>query len=417
MEKAVIVGLGYVGLPLLTQAVSQGMSVKGYDVDEEKVESLEEGKSPIDDERLKEEVAEYVEPEMVSGNEEVLDAADYYIITVPTPVNGKEPDYSYVKSASETVAEHLEEGATVVLESTVAPGTCRKVVKPILEKSGLEVGKDIHLAFCPERVDPGNEEWTIRNIPRVLGAYSDSGRKKAKEFYDEALEAEIFEASSLEVAEASKVTENAFRDINIAYVNELAKIFDSIDVDAKEVIEAADTKPFGFMAHWPGCGVGGHCIPVDPYFLIKESSDHGHNPRLLSEAREINESMPEYTVQKVMESLNQIEKPVKNTEIALLGLAYKSGVDDMRRSPAISIKNRLENLGAKVRTYDPYLPDESDMDSLEKALDKECVVIATDHEEFKDLENMETGQVGCIIDGKNMLDEEELDAIYQGIGK
>lgn len=417
MGKACIVGLGYVGLPLLTQSISQGVDVRGYDIDEEKIHQLKDGKSPIDEERLHEEVEKFVEPEHVSNKEEALESADFYIITVPTPVEGKEPNYDYVESASQTVTQYLEDGATVVLESTVAPGTCRKIVKPILEESGLEVGEDIHLAFCPERVDPGNEEWTIRNIPRVLGAFSDKGRKKAREFYDEALEADIFEASSLEVAEASKVTENAFRDINIAYANELAKTFDSIGVNAKEVIDAADTKPFGFMAHYPGAGVGGHCIPVDPYFLIKQSQDSGHDPQLLSKAREINESMPEYTVQKVMRGLNQDEKPVKNSEIALLGLAYKAGVDDKRRSPAITIKEKLEELGGKIQIYDPHLPEDSDLESLEEALEADCIVIATGHGEYKEIEKLDLSRTSCIIDGRNMLNPEKLETKYYGIGK
>jgi nucleotide sugar dehydrogenase len=417
MTESSIVGLGYVGLPLLTQAISQDVNVKGFDVDSSKIEALKDNRSPIDDERLKEEVEQHVEPEHISDNEEILENSDYYIITVPTPVEGKEPNYDYVKSASETVSEYLSEGSTVVLESTVAPGTCRKIVKPILEESGFGVGEEIHLAFCPERVDPGNEKWTIRNIPRVLGAYSDEGREKARKFYDDALEAEIFEASNLEVAEASKVTENAFRDINIAYANELAKTFDSIGVNAKEVIEAADTKPFGFMAHYPGAGVGGHCIPVDPYFLIKESQDSGHDPQLLSKAREINESMPEYTVQKVMKGLNHDEKPVKNSKIALLGLAYKSGVDDMRRSPALVIKEKLEELGANIETFDPYLPEESDMDNLEESLDADCILIATDHQEYMQLEDLDVSRVSCIIDGRNMLNPEKLETQYYGIGK
>jgi UDP-N-acetyl-D-glucosamine dehydrogenase len=415
-EEICIVGLGYVGLPLLTQSISQGLEVKGYDIDSSKISSLKNGESPIDEERLHREVEEYVEPGHVSQEEEVLEGRDYYVITVPTPVEGKEPNYEYVKSASETVSNYLSEGSTVVLESTVAPGTCRKVVRPILEESGYEVGEDIHLAFCPERVDPGNEKWTIRNIPRVLGAYSDRGREKAREFYDNALEADIFEASSLEVAEASKVTENAFRDINIAYANELAKTFDSIGVDAKEVIEAADTKPFGFMAHYPGAGVGGHCIPVDPYFLIKESQDAGHDPQLLSKAREINESMPEYTVQKVMKGLNQDEKPVKNSEIALLGLAYKGGVDDKRRSPALEIKQKLQDLGGDVLVYDPYLPEDSDLESLEEVLDSDCILIATDHQEFLELGGKDLTDVSCVVDGRNMLDEERIQTRYYGIG-
>lgn len=416
--KISIVGLGYVGLPLLTQSISKELDVQGYDIDDYKIELLEKGKSPIDDERLIQEVEENIETPHVTNDETELEHSDYYVITVPTPVEGKEPNYQYVKSASKTVAKYISEGDTVILESTVAPRTCREVIKPILEdKTGFGVGDDVYLAFCPERVDPGNSEWTIKNIPRVLGAYTEEGREKAKRFYENALEAEIFEVSSLEVAEASKVTENAFRDINIAYVNELAKTFDSLGVDAKEVIEAADTKPFGFMAFYPGSGVGGHCIPVDPYYLIKESQDAGHDPKLLSKAREINNSMPAYTVEKVVKGLNQDEKPVKNSEIIILGLAYKSGVDDKRRSPALVIKKKLEEMGANIETYDPYLPQDSTLENIDQAINSDCIVIATDHDEFKILEEKDVKDLSCLIDGRNMLDMDKIETEYYGIGK
>jgi UDP-N-acetyl-D-glucosamine dehydrogenase len=411
-DKVSIIGLGYVGLPLLLLSEEKGINGHGFDIDEDKISQLQKGESYLDEERISDKISRLQDELDVTSDEEDLAGSDYYVITVPTPVEGEEPDYGYVEKATETVTEHAEEEATIILESTVAPGTCRNVVKPIIEEKGFEVGRDVYLAFCPERIDPGNQEWSLEEIPRVLGAISDEGLENAKEYYSQILEGEIFEASSIEVAEASKVTENSFRDINIAFVNELAKTYDNLGISTKEVIEAASTKPFGFMAHWPGCGVGGHCIPVDPYYLIEESKGKGYDPKLLSHAREINESMPGYTVQRVMEGLNELGKPVKGTKIGLLGLAYKGGVDDTRRSPAFEIKEKLEDLGADVKTFDPYV--ESDVGSLGDLDDRECLVIATDHEEFRELEKRSLAEL--IVDGRNMLDSKKIKGSYIGVG-
>ena len=412
--KTAIIGLGYVGLPLLLLAEKRGKNVVGYDTDKSKIESIKRGVPPIDDPYVKEQMKK-VGDLKVSSEEEIISDSQIYIITVPTPVKENTPDYSYVKSATRTVSQNIDKGDIIVLESTVAPGTCRKILTPIIEeKSGLEVGEEIFFAFCPERVDPGNEKWNIENIPRVLGAISDKGLDIAYNFYNEILNGEIFRTSSIEVAEASKVTENSFRDINIAFANEMAKIYDNLGISAKEVIKAADTKPFGFMAHWPGCGVGGHCIPVDPYYLIKESSNQGYQPPLLEKSREINDSMPSYTVRRTMEGLNEAGKPVKGSKIALLGLAYKGGVDDTRMSPALKIKNKLEELGAEVVTVDPYVDeaDYSDFDEIKEDID--CIVLATDH---KDFESINPQRNTVLIDGKNQLGHLENEVeVYISVG-
>lgn len=414
-SKVSIVGLGYVGLPLFLVAKENGLDVNGYDVDKDKINKLKQGESPLQDDFVKEKMKDAGDEFDVSASEDILSDSDYYILTVPTPVDDKEPDYAYVKSATKTVSNYIEEGDTVILESTVAPGTSREILKPIIEdNTGMEVGEDVFLGFCPERVDPGNSEWTVENIPRVLGTVSDKGMQKALKLYEKILEGDIFQASQIEVAEASKITENAFRDINIAFANEMAKILDQQEISAKEVIEAADTKPFGFMAHYPGAGVGGHCIPVDPYYLIEQSRSNGYDPKLLSHSREVNESMPGYTVQKVMEGLNELEKPAKGTKIALLGLAYKGGVEDTRMSPALEIKKKLENLGADLVTCDPYV-QEADFQDLEEINDAECLVIATDHPEFQELRDIDLG-AELIVDGRNMLNSEDLWMNYIGIG-
>lgn len=415
-QKVAIVGLGYVGLPLLQLCRRQQVDAVGYDIDEDRVQIIQDGENPLGEEPHP--LVEYtVESNRVSTDSELLANADIYVITVPTPVRGEEPDYSNVKSAVKTITGCLTGGETVILESTVAPGTCRKILKPMLEESGYRVGEDIFLAHCPERVDPGNSDWCVANIPRVLGACTAEGLENSKQFYKTILDASIYDASKIEVAEASKITENTFRDVNIAFVNELAQIFGAMNVPVDEVIEAADTKPFGFMAHWPGCGVGGHCIPVDPYYLIKESEDNGFKPDFLSLARDVNNRMPEYTVQKVIEGLNEHGQAVKGANIGLLGLSYKSGVGDKRRSPAITIKNRLEELGGNVHVYDPHLPDDSDVNQLQDLLQMDCLVIATDHGEFTALEQEDLSDVNIIVDGRNLLNPGNVDADYIGIGR
>jgi UDP-N-acetyl-D-glucosamine dehydrogenase len=416
VPRVAVIGLGYVGLPFLLRCESQGIDVVGYDVDNKKVENLKNGKSPLEEEEIIEKLHEIDSELEVSTDPSVMEGSDYFVITVPTPVESKKPDLSYIKSATETVSGYLEQGSTLILESTVPPGSTEKILKPVIEEEGFNVGKDAHLAFCPERVDPGNPEWGVHNIPRVLGGCTDDCRDSAKELYSEVIEADVFDASSLEVAESSKVLENSFRDINIAFVNEVAKALGSLGIPAKEVIAAADTKPFGFMAHWPGCGVGGHCIPVDPYFLIRESKKNGFKPEFLSKARQVNDSMPSYAVEKVVKGLNSVKKPVNGTNIAVLGLAYKGGVSDTRRSPSYEIIKKLEDKGADVSTYDPHLPEESDLDSLEEVRDAECVVLATDHSEFDELGDMDFAGTQVLVDGKNMLDPGNIQCQYLSIG-
>lgn len=417
-DEVTIVGLGYVGLPVLLLCSEKGLNVKGYDIDEDKIRQLKNGKSHINDEKLRQRMKKHGQNVKFSTDEGTLEGSDYYVIAVPSPLRQKEPDYSYIEAATRTVKENLEPGSTVILESTVGPRTVRKRLKPILEEDGLEVGEDVYLAFCPERVDPGNREWPIKEIPRVLGAYSEKGRRKAQKFYSEILDSEIYPVSSLEVAEASKLIENTFRDVNIALVNQLAKGFEKIGVDTNEAIEAANTKPFAFIPHYPGCGVGGHCIPIDPYYLVDELEEEGFDPSLISQTRKINDSMPGYTVNKIVQGLNEVEKPVKNTEITVLGLAYKGGVDDKKESPAYDVIDRLEELGADVNIFDPYLLEESTLKSLEEAVESKCLVIVTSHEEFKQLEEMELEETRVIIDGRNILDEQKIEGVvYEGIGR
>jgi len=402
-----VIGLGYVGLPLLKIATEKGFNTIGLDTDIEKVKKA-----------IKEEV------KATTNLNESLNDSDCFIICVPTPIDeNHRPDLRFVESATQAVSKYLKKDSIVILESTVAPGTTEEIIVPLLNKSGLEAGKDIYVAQCPERIDPGNKKWNVRNIPRVIGGIDEESAVVARMLYENIIEAEIVKMNSTRAAEAVKIVENTFRDVNIAFINELAKSFDKINIDIFEVIKGASTKPFGFMPHLPGCGVGGHCIAIDPYYLIEKAEKSGFNHNFLKLAREINNSMPEYTIKKIIEGLNEVGKCIKNSKLALLGLAYKGGVGDTRESPAFPILNKLEKLGANIRIFDPYVLDKSTVKSLDEALNKsDFIVIVTDHPEFKKItaEKLKNNGIMAVIDGRNILDKErikKMNIIYKGIGR
>ena len=336
--KVGVFGLGYVGLPLAKLVKEKGYDVVGVDISDNAVlRAVDEG---------------------VVADKELHDFTniDILVVCVPTPVDDEYmPDLTAVKDVCEKISGNLQNGQTVIIESTINPGVCENIVLPVLEKSGLVAGVDFYLAHCPERIDPGNKKFSVKNLPRVVGGINEVSTRKAAEFYEKIIEAPILRLSNIKAAEATKIMENSFRDVNIAFMNEMAKSFDSLEIDITEVIEAASTKPFGFMAHYPGCGVGGHCIPVDPYYLIEEAKRKGFNHQFLKLAREINNSMPEYTVQKVVEALNELGKSVNGTRICVLGISYKKDVGDIRESPALKIIGKLKKLGANVETFDPYV--------------------------------------------------------------
>jgi UDP-N-acetyl-D-glucosamine dehydrogenase len=421
-EKIVVVGLGYVGFPLLCLIDSvRKYDVFGYDLSKKRAEAVSRRENVLDEEFLNDFLAnaEY----QVSDDENVIEGADFVIICVPTPVlDDKTPDLSPIEGASRTVLKYLRKGMKIIVESTVNPGVCEEFVLPILEESGLKGGKDFELSHCPERINPGDDKWNVQNIPRNVGSLTIEGNKVVANFYRSFLEAEVNEVDSLSVAEATKVIENTFRDINIAYVNELAKSFDLMGIDLKAVIKAASNKPFAFMPHYPSCGVGGHCIPVDPYYLIQKAQSLGFNHTFLRKARAINNSMPEYTVELLVDRLNDIEKSVKGAKISLLGMAYKANVGDLRESPSLEIYDLLVSKGADIKRFDPYLPDFSDFTDLEEALGHaDVLLLATNHREFDVLttDQLKKHQIKIVIDGKNCLNKVDiLDAgiIYKGIG-
>lgn len=423
LQTVAVVGLGYVGLPLAVRAREKGYDVIGFDTDEKKIALLKKGKSPIKDEFLEKNILKF--PFDATSDPKKLSSADIVLICVPTPVDEMYyPDLTPVISASNLVAKYAQKGVLVVLESTVNPGVSEEVVRPIFEKAGLIVGQDIYLAHCPERINPGDPKWNVTNIPRVVGSFDKIGLEMAYAFYASIVDGEIRKMKSIREAEAVKIVENSFRDINIAFVNELARSFDVLDIDVKDVILGAATKPFAFMPHFPACGVGGHCIPVDPYYLIERAKRDGFDHKFLKIAREINNSMPSYTVELLQDALNAVKLPLNGTTIGVLGLAYKANVDDLRQSPAFKIIEHLKKHRAKVETYDPHVKDKSTMKSLEAILKKsQALIIATDHQEFKDNLTpalLKKHNIKVIVDGKNCLDKQifaKSGIIYKGIGR
>ncbi len=421
-NKISIIGLGYVGLPLACSiAKTKKYQMVGLDLDEEKIDQINKGISPIDDEETKK-LLPKVKLE-VSTNDKIIKDSEFVIICVPTPVkHDKHPDLRPLISASRTAAKYLQKGQTIIVESTIYPGVCEEVVLPILEETGLKGGKDFELSHCPERISPGDPTWNVDNIPRNIGSLTKKGNKKAADFYRSFLSAPITELSCLKSAEATKVIENTFRDINIAYVNELAKSFDAMGIDIVEVIQGASNKPFAFMPHYPSCGVGGHCIPVDPYYLIERAKKAGFDHSFLIKAREINNSMPLYTIELLTEKLNEIKKSIKGTKIALLGLAYKANISDLRESPSLELIKILEKKGADLIKYDPYVPTLNNVASLEEALKKaEVILLATNHSEFKQIspKTLKNNGIKIVIDGKNCLNREAIISagiLYKGIG-
>lgn len=389
--RVAVIGMGYVGLPLAVVFAEAGLDVVGVDVNSERMAMLGRGESYIEDipnRRL----APLVADGRLSGTTDfaALAKADAISICVPTPLGKtRDPDISYIASATERIAEHLRPGQVVVLESTTYPGTTREVILPALEASGLRVGHDFFLAFSPERVDPGREDWTTKNTPKVIGGVTDACTAMAMALYGIAVDTMVPVASP-EVAEMVKLLENTFRAVNIGMVNEVLIMCDKLGIDAWEVIDAAATKPFGFMKFTPGPGLGGHCIPIDPLYLSWKMKSLNYNARFIELASEVNSAMPAFWVQRVQDALNEAEKPVKGSNVLVLGVAYKKDVSDLRESPALDIIAMLQAKGADVQYHDPHVPSfaedgfdltsVSDLNAAVTAAD--CVVIVTDHSAY-----------------------------------
>lgn len=424
MKTVCIIGLGYVGLPLACLCAEKGHRVNGFDLDKSIVEKTNRGVSHIRDKGLEEELPRLRGKISASTEPDAIKEADIVIVCVPTPAKQGKPDLGPLKKASQTISKFLQKNQLVVIESTVYPGTVEEIVKPILEESGLKAGQGFFLGHCPERIDPGNKKFSIEIIPRVLACLSSEGTEKARQFYETIIDGEIMVLGSVRAAEAVKVVENTFRDVNIAFVNELAKSFDKMGIDLSEVIKGASTKPFGFMPFYPGPGVGGHCIGQDPYYLIAKAKQSGFEHKFLQLAREINNSMPAHVVMLVEAALIKAGLGLDKTKIAVLGIAYKPGVDDTRKSPGLEIVKLLKEKGLAVKAFDPFVKGESDCSSLEEALSNvEAVVLATDHKQFVDFLTpafLKGKQVKVVIDARNALDKQGIEKqgiIYKGIGR
>lgn len=390
-----VVGLGYVGLPLLTEFARGGFSGTGFEVDESKAAQINSGNSYIGDvDRSL--IKELVDTKRLRATTDFnhLKDCDVVIICVPTPLRKtKEPDVSYILAAAEEIRERLHSGQLIILESTTYPGTTDEVLLPMFEGTGLKLDEDFLLAFSPERVDPGNPQFQTHNIPKVVGGVTSDSTEVAAYLYSQIVK-EVHAVSSARVAETAKLLENTFRAVNIGMANEMARLCYALNIDTWEVIRAAATKPFGFMAFYPGPGIGGHCIPLDPHYLSWKARQHGFDSRFIGLAEEVNSRMPDHVVQLVSDGLNDASKSMKGSRVLLLGVAYKKDIDDVRESPALSIIDRLRAKGADVHYHDPFVreirfddahtegsgePITSSELTDDEVSKSDCVIIVTDH--------------------------------------
>jgi UDP-N-acetyl-D-glucosamine dehydrogenase len=405
-----VIGLGYVGLPLALEFARVGFRVVGIDLDERKVQAIQDGRSYIVD-VSDDEIARPVREGKFSATTDfsVISDLDTINICVPTPLRKtKDPDLTHVVSAVSEIRKYLRPGQLVILESTTYPGTTEEVVRPALEASGLEVGQDFCLAFSPERIDPGNPNFGTRNIPKVVGGVTARCTEVARHLYEASVDT-VVPVSSTQVAEMVKLLENTFRSVNIGLVNEIALMCSALKINVWEVIEAAKTKPFGFMAFYPGPGLGGHCIPIDPFYLSWKAKMNGFDARFIELAGHINESMPRFVVERITDALNRHRKSIRGSRVHVLGVAYKAGVNDIRESPALNVMKILTDKGAVLSYTDPYIPvvreEGLELDSvpLEAARMKavDCVVILTAHREID--YDLVVRSAPLIVDTRNAL--------------
>jgi UDP-N-acetyl-D-glucosamine dehydrogenase len=459
MKTVAVIGLGYVGLPLASLCAREGYSVIGFESNKTVVAKLKSKQCHIKDDVVEELFREALATGsfLPTGDVNKLRECDTYLICVPTPIDdNKDPDIAPLENAVRTISPYLRKGDLVVVESTVFPGTCEQIVAPLLERiSGLSLKSDIYLAHCPERVNPGDPFWNSGNIPRVVGATSRAGVELAAKFYASILGGDIFDVRdvkkslgpkfsnndrdlkvaqvplgsvtmmrSIRDAEAVKAMENTVRDVNIAFVNELAKISDVLDLDVVDIIDGMATKPFGKGPFYPGVGVGGHCIAVDPEWLKAASKKAGYMPEMINLARSTNNGMPEYTVSVLQDLLNDCGYPIKGTTIAVLGVAYKKNVDDPRESPFYAVRDALTKKGAQLNVFDSWYKAENTVGSLAEALaDAKAIVIVTEHADVTEAlksTDLANSSVGVIVDGRNCLEADivaDWGVLYRGIGR
>ena len=403
--KIGIIGMGYVGVPLGIEFANNGLKVIGFDTDNEKVKDINSGKQ-IMKHISQESMRKFINNgSKATSDFDELKNVDCILMCVPTPLDiYEQPDMSYVEEATKTISKNLKKGQLVILESTTYPGTTKEIIKPILEESGLSAGKDFFLAYSPEREDPGNKDFSVSKIPKVIGGLTPLCLNVANELYSKIIEKTV-KVSSPETAEATKLMENIFRAVNIAMVNELKLIFERMNINIWEVIEAADSKPFGFMPFYPGPGMGGHCIPIDPFYLSWKAKEYNTEAKFIELAGEINRKMTENVAHRVGKALNDYSKSIRKSSVLVLGLAYKKDIDDMRESPALKIIDLLKFKGAKISYHDPYIKNAKGIKYVElneKNLNEaDAVLITTDHS------NIDYKMVGehanIVIDTRNVM--------------
>jgi len=408
-----VVGLGYVGLPLAVEKAKAGFKTVGFDVQESKVDMLNAGHNYIGD-VVDEELSKLIETGMLSATNDFsfIKDVDFVAICVPTPLDShQQPDINYVRSSAELIAKYMKVGTIVVLESTTYPGTTEELLKPILEKgSGLECGKDFYLGFSPERVDPGNAVYKTKNTPKVVGGIGKDAVDVIAAVYEAVLDSDVFKASSPAVAEMEKILENTYRNINIGLANEMAILCNKMGIDYWEVVDAASTKPYGFQPFYPGPGLGGHCIPLDPYYLSWKAREYGFHTSMIESSMMVNDKMPEYCVERAARILNEKKKPLNGSKVLVLGVAYKADIDDYRESPALDLIDIFKRRGADVDFYDPYISEYKYHGELHKGLDSvdgtligryDLVVIAASHSNVD--YDMINKNASSVFDTKNAM--------------
>lgn len=429
--KIAIIGLGYVGLPTAIFFAESGFDVIGVAVDKNKIDMINRGISPIKELNLQNRLRKVIENKKLVATLDIANStkkSDAILLIVPTPVTeSKDPDLSHIVSAGEEVAKGLGEGKLIVLESTVYPGVTEEILQPILEKSGLKAGDDFGLAYCPERYNPGDDEHSIEKVARVVGGITPEWAEITRELYQFIIEEDIKVLRNIKTAEAAKVIENTQRDLNIALVNELAMICEKIGIDIVEVIEGASTK-WNFNVYYPGGGVGGHCLPVDPYYLVKKAKELGFHSKVIAAGRTTNDYMPKHVFGLLTDALNDNEKPVKNSKIVILGLSYKENMGDDRESPSKELIHELEHNQALITIVDPYIEESDVHGDLEKDVYKalegaDALILMTAHEEFRELDFEKVKELmltPIIIDGRRLFDPKSLEDLgfyYRGIGR
>jgi UDP-N-acetyl-D-glucosamine dehydrogenase len=432
--RVAVLGLGHVGYPLASLFAMNGFLSIGYDISKKRLDYINQGKAqpeiasllPTDNVEKSKKLAQISENMLVSNNGEVLKKVDVFIVAVPTPLRENEtPNLIFLENTCKTISKFIRKGTLVIVESTIYPGATEEIVKPILEMSGLLAGRDFYLCFSPERIDPGSKRWSLERIPKIVGGIDSDSRRLACLLYSQVVE-KVVPVSSLKVAEATKMLENLFRSVNIALINELSKVFEKLGIDLWETIEAASTKPFAFLPHYPGPGVGGHCIPKDPFYLLYKARRMGLTINFVEEASEINRNMPFYVIYIAEETLKRKNKTIGNSSFAVLGITYKKDVADIRRTPAKTVITELTKISKDVTVFDPFTSETfgAKSGSLEQTIaNKDCVILLVDHSYF--MENgieqkiNELSSDCCLIDTRNFFNQKKLkkSILYRCLGK